>query len=312
MAMHNLLRAVTIVFTLLFFSCKHKDLCYENMFTANINVVFDWKKSPDANVETMRMYLFPMDGGKPLPYEFTDIRGGKITVPVGRYRALCINSDTDSLLFRNIDAYDTFEVYSPDGSMNAATYSAFQESRATSLRVGSSPDRFYSDRLEDLYFKVSKEDQTVFFYPDNLICRYRIEVRNVSNLQYVAPGFVTGGLSGMSEGVYVGQNKLKSESMVIPFEMTSDGVSTLKTEFLTFGQHESAQTHKVVIYVVMPDGNDKLYVYDVTDQVHSAPNPRDVYIILDGLPLPKPIVNGGGFQPSVDNWEDVEVDLPMK
>lgn len=310
--MRNLLRVVTVVFTLLFFSCKHKDLCYENMFTANINVVFDWKKAPDADVETMRLYLFPLDGGKPLPYEFTDIRGGKITVPVGRYRALCINSDTDSLLFRNIDAYDTFEIYSPDGSMNAATYSAFQESRATSLRVGSSPDRFYSDRLEDLYFKISKEDQTVVFYPDNLICRYRIEVRNVSNLQYVAPGFVTGGLSGMSEGVYVGQNKLKSESMVIPFEMTSDGVSTLKTEFLTFGQHESTQTHKVAIYVVMPDGNDKLYMYDVTDQVHSAPNPRDVYIILDGLPLPKPIVNGGGFQPSVDNWEDVELDLPMK
>lgn len=310
--MRNLLRVVTVVFTLLFFSCKHKDLCYENMFTANINVVFDWKKAPDADVETMRLYLFPLDGGKPLPYEFTDIRGGKITVPVGRYRALCINSDTDSLLFRNIDAYDTFEAYAPDGSMNVATYSAFQEGRAVSQRVGSSPDRFYTDRMEDLYFKVSKEDQNVFFYPDNLICRYRIEVRNVSNLQYVAPGFVTGGLSGMSEGVYVGQNKLKSESMVIPFEMTSDGVSTLKTEFLTFGQHESTQTHKVAIYVVMPDGNDKLYVYDVTDQVHSAPNPRDVYIILDGLPLPKPIVNGGGFQPSVDNWEDVEVDLPMK
>lgn len=51
--------------------------------------------------------------------------------------------------------------------------------------------------------------------------------------------------------------------------------------------------------------------YDVTDQIHSAPDQRNVHIVLDGLPLPKPIVNGGGFQPSVDEWQSVDVDIEM-
>lgn len=32
--------------------------------------------------------------------------------------------------------------------------------------------------------------------------------------------------------------------------------------------------------------------------------------MLDGLPLPKPIVNGGGFHPTVDEWQNVDVDVP--
>ena len=49
----------------------------------------------------------------------------------------------------------------------------------------------------------------------------------------------------------------------------------------------------------------------MTGQIHSAPDPRNVHIVLDGLPLPKPITNGGGFQPEVEPWKPVEIDLKM-
>jgi len=49
----------------------------------------------------------------------------------------------------------------------------------------------------------------------------------------------------------------------------------------------------------------------VTRQVDDAADPRDVHILLDGLPLPKPIVNGGGFHPTVDEWQNIYVDVPM-
>lgn len=310
-SMNNLLKAVMVILTVCFVSCRHKELCDEKIFAANVKVVFDWAKSPDAHVETMRVYLFPVDGGDALLYEFTDIQGGNITVPVGRYKALCINSDTDSLLYRNMNRYDTFELYSPDGSMNVAAYAALNQDEASSERVGFSPDCFYADRIENLCLEVTENEQTIRFSPENLACRYQIEIRNVANLQYVAAGWVTGGLSGMSAGWFLGENQLDAESVIIPFEMHSDGVSTLKTEFLTFGEYSLKQSHKVAVHVVMPDGNDKCYLYDVSEQIHNAPNPRDVHIILDGLPLPKPIVPGSGFYASVDEWENVEVDLPM-
>ncbi len=309
--MNNLLAAIMVIITVCFVSCRHKELCDEKIFVADVKVVFDWKKSPDAHVETMRVYLFPADGGKALLYEFADIQGGRITVPTGNYKALCINSDTDSLLYRNMDLYATFEVYSLDGSMNAATYAAFNQDEFPAGRVSLSPDRFYTDRIEEIRLEITENEQTIRFFPEEQTCRYRIEIRNVSNLQYVAAGWVTGGLSGMSVGRFLGENQLDAESAIIPFEMYSDGVSTLRTEFLTFGGYSLKQTHKVVVHVVMPDGNDKYYIYDVSEQIHTAPNPRDVYIILDGLPLPKPIVPGGGFHTTVDNWESIDVDLPM-
>ena len=310
--MNNLLRAIIVVMTLLLFSCRHKELSSDNVLIANVKVVFDWKNSPEANVETMRMYLFPVDGGNPIPYEFADVKGGKIKVPAGRYKALCINSDTEALLYRNIGGYHTFELYSPEGSMNMAAYSVLHPDKAREERIRCSPDNFYADRIEEALLEVTEEEQTIVFYPANPVCHYTVEVRNVSNLKYVSPGFVTGALSGMSEGLFLGRNRIKSEPATIPFEMSSDGVSTLYADFLTFGQYESQNIHKIVIQVVMPDGNDKGYLFDVTDQVHQAPDPRNVHIILDGLPLPKHIVNGGGFLPSVDEWDNIEVDLPMK
>lgn len=65
-----------------------------------------------------RLYLFPIDGGRPRTYEFIDYRGGHVNVPAGRYKALCVNSDTESVLYRNTDSFDGFEAYAPEGVLN--------------------------------------------------------------------------------------------------------------------------------------------------------------------------------------------------
>ena len=53
------------------------------------------------------------------------------------------------------------------------------------------------------------------------------------------------------------------------------------------------------------------HTYDVTEQVHTAPDPRNVHILLYGLPVPKPIANGGGFRPNVSEWETEEENIEM-
>ena len=94
--------------------------------------------------------------------------------------------------------------------------------------------------------------------------------------------------------------------------MVSDGISTLTADFWVFGQIGlDGPVHQLVIYVIMADGSKNYYTFDVTRQVDDAADPRDVHILLDGLPLPKPIVNGGGFHPTVDEWQNIYVDVPM-
>lgn len=79
----------------------------------------------------------------------------------------------------------------------------------------------------------------------------------------------------------------------------------------TFRSSSSPSAHKLVIYAIMADGSKNYYTFDVTTQVDEAASPHDVHILLDGLPLPKPIVNGGGFHPVVDEWQNIDVDVPM-
>lgn len=311
--MNHILQVVTVFAVLLFMSCEHKDLCYDHSHTANLQVVFDWKNAPEATPETMRLYLFPLDGGKPQTYEFTDYRGGHINVPAGRYHALCVNSDTESVLYRNIDLFDSFEAYAPDGVLNARSSSIPPRAEGTSQeRIAKSPDRLYCARLDNVEVEFSKENQTVILYPELSVCRFRVEIRNVSNLEYISSDGLSGALSSMSGGLLVRRNELTPDPVTVPFEVGSDGISTLTADFLAFGQIGSTDPpHKLVIYVILADGSKHYYTFDVTRQVDGAANPRDVRIILDGLPLPKPFVNGGGFHPEVDEWQNIDVDVPM-
>lgn len=53
------------------------------------------------------------------------------------------------------------------------------------------------------------------------------------------------------------------------------------------------------------------YTYDITDQVHDAPDPKNVYIVVSGLRLPS--ADGTGMTPGVNDWDDTEVvEIPMK
>ena len=305
--MSHVLLAAAVLAVLSLTSCEHKDLCYDHYHNTKIQVVFDWKNAPDATPETMRLYLFPIDGGRPRTYEFIDYRGGHVNVPAGRYKALCVNSDTESVLYRNTDSFDGFEAYAPEGVLNVGGSPAPRAEGTSGERIAGSPDRLY-----DLVIEPSKESQTVTLYPALSVCRYRVTITNVSNLKYISPDGVSGALTGMSGGMLVGRNELTSDPVTVPFGVVSDGTSTLTADFLVFGQTGPEDpVHNLVIYVIMSDGRRNYYTFDVTWQVDGAPDPRDVHIMLDGLPLPKPIVNGGGFHPTVDEWQNVEVDVPM-
>ena len=69
--------------------------------------------------------------------------------------------------------------------------------------------------------------------------------------------------------------------------------------------------HHLTVYAVLSDGSEWKHTYDVTEQVHTAPDPRNVHILLYGLPVPKPIANGGGFRPNVSEWETEEENIEM-
>lgn len=293
-------------------SCEHKELCYDHTHTVEVRVVFDWKNAPEAAPETMSLYLFPKTGGEPLRYEFTDRRGGTITVPFGAYDALGLNSDTETLLFRNIALSGTFEVYTREanllGALGIRSEDAPRAEGAQDERVAAQPDMLWCDSAKDIDLKRDVSGQTITLYPAVAVRNYTVEIRNAENLKYVTG--LSGSLSGMAAGLLVESKAPTSEAVTLPFAAAATEELTGITGGLqAFGPCSAERAQKLVIYAVLGNGEKWYYTYDVTEQVREAPDPYNVHILLDGLPLPKPLVNGGGFQPGVDGWNEIFIDI---
>lgn len=300
-------------------SCEHKYLCYDHSDAVDVEVVFDWCNAPDASPESMSLYLFPAGGGEALRYEFTDCRGGTIRVSVGSYEALCLNSDTENVTYRNAECRETFEVTTRTADLlsglsvlGVLSDGVPRVDGTESERVILPPDMLWSDCAESVELKPTAGTPTVTLSPEMSICRYTVEIRNAANLKYVSG--ISGSLSSMAESLYpgVGCDATCKTGATIPFDAAvSADKSTVTGELFAFGCPSARKTHTLTVYAVLSDESKWYYTYDVTDQIHSAPDRRDVHIVLDGLPLPKPIVNGGGFQPDVDDWQSVNVDIEM-
>lgn len=295
-------------------SCEHKELCYDHTHTTGMNVVFDWRNAPEASPATMSLYLFSSDDSSVQRHEFTDYKGGRILLSPGSYNVLCLNSDSETILLRGTDRRETFETYTRSASLlenlGQASSSVPRAEGAEDEPVVLAPDMLWSDRSDKIAVVSSDEEQTITFYPKGVLCTYTVEIRNAENLKYVTG--LSGSLSGLAGSYFPGREQPSEQLSTLPIAVQSDGSSTVTGHLLTFGYHpQTAKAHSLVIYAMLSDGSKWYYTYDVKDQIHESPDKRKVNILLDKLPLPKPIVNGGGFQPGIDEWQQIDVSIDM-
>lgn len=308
-----------VLFVLGMSSCVHKELCYNHAHTVNVNVVFDWRDAPDASPESMSLYMFPSNGQEAIRYDFTERNGGVIRVPIGKYDAICLNSDTKNTILRNTLSANTFEISTRPASLVAGLGALLGKVNNAPMAEGtedetvaSEPEMLWTDHSrQEIELNLTEESYTIVFYPQQSVCLYDVKILNVDNLKYVQG--VSGAISGLAGGELPYSDKVTSELVTIPFEATANlEDSSITGNLRTFGyHHESSPKHQLTVYAILSDGSKWYYTYDVTEQIHNAPDPRIVHIVLDGLPLPKPIVNGGGFQPSVGDWVSIDVGINM-
>ena len=312
--------AILITVSLTAFSCKHKELCYDHAHKSNVRVIFDWKCSPTAQPKSVSLYLFPVNGGEALRYEFTERTGGIIRVPVGYYDALCINSDTENISCRNTDKREKYEAttrattlllsLSPLGVRSEGAPRSNSEER-----IALPPDNIWTDNAVGITISDTQKDvaNVITLCPKWSVCSYTVEIRNAANLKYVKG--MSASLSTLAGGMMpgIGADALTEECVTVPFELTMNKDSaTVKGGLLTFGHCPIVQRkHTLTVYAILSDNKKWYYTFDVTAQIHSAADKRNVHIILNELPLPKPITNGGGFKPVVNEWQTVEIDITM-
>ena len=296
----------------------------------------------------MCLWFYPVDEEgtqtqTPTRYDLTGMKGGTIEVPIGRYQILYYNNDYEVVRFRNVNDFWLKECYTRDGNIfepvsgNTRGYTP-RATGAEDERVVITPDMMWGDHAMNLEIRndglsywfvrdgeterttIKRDEHRITLMPHEQVCHYSYEIRNVENLDGVTQ--MSAALTGMSGAVFCAAEQVRKEYVTLPFEANTGDETTIEGNFLTFGHYgvddDATRAdgdaddgfHKLVLYTWLKDGSKYYYTFDVTDQVDEAPDKRRVHIVIDGLSLPEPIIEGN-IEVGVDDWIEVEEDITM-
>lgn len=320
--------ALTLLLMLTLPSCSRQpELCFaHDAHRSPLEVSFDWSLDPDADPETMSLYLFPDDGSPSLRYEFTGRDGARIMVPSGTYTAIAVNSDNENVRLINTDRLETFEVRLRDAyELQGLAVRSSDIPRAPGTeneRIASEPARLWRARVNDV--TVSDDPGTVSrltVAPEDAVCHYSVTITSVSNLRGVHS--VSATVSGMAGSIFLHDYSLSDEPVTMTFDISPSDQTSLSGNWTTFGHcgHSRSKArdgtngvlHKFTVYAVLKDGTQWYHTYDVTSHIHSSLLPNgDCDIRLDSLALPEAMSNGGGmFDISIGGWVTISEDIKM-
>lgn len=313
-------RLIFILLTILVFvGCTHKELCYDHPHTLEVDVKFDWLNSPEADPETMSLYLFSDDGSAPQRYEFTDKSGGKIRVMPGCYKAICLNSDTRNMRFLDKSCFEDFSITMKDaehlsGLTSMGTMSDVPETKdGFNERFAMSSDSLWT--ANDISVLFDENMRMLSMEPAAVFVAIDIEIRNIDNMKWLTSA--SAALTTMAESYNLSCGQLSEEGVTIPFATVVDrNDATMKGSLLALGHCPTKEyNHSLIISALMIDGVTYDLVFDVTEQMHDLNDGSKITIVLDNISLPEPGPpeggSTGGFKPEVGNWTSVDIGIAM-
>lgn len=287
-------------------SCHTDDLCYDHPHGAEVNVHID---TPAAlaqrrTIPAMTVYFYPVDNqGEPRRFDINGASSGRVRLREGTYHVIAYNNDSETVRFHSTDKFDSHHVHTREADLLEPLYGRAGETEKTIL----APDNFSWAVVRGA--EISEGVDVVIPITESL-SDYTVTLTNVANANRVSQIVVS--LSGMASGLTLSTGELDTECCTISAEAAVDRKNlTVTASFSSFGfRADSASPNRVGIYAIMDDGSKvsvtSLPQLDVTDQLRAAPDPRMVDITVDGVELPKPASNpgSGGFNPTVDDWND--------
>ena len=203
----------------------------------------------------------------------------------------------------------------------------------TEERIVYDPDHFFLANCGDVYVTYSGELDTLktpdndFFTAESVVKSYYIQVP-VKNIDYATSSL--GLVSGLAGSVKLGTAEINDEDPVTvylelrPGENAASGilsktgtedVAVMYTTFNTFGKlPESDNGLTITFDFLTTHGGSHTQTLDITEEFNSAQAQDQQWILVDEvIELPKPTPNpnnsGGGFKPSVSEWEDVNAEI---
>ena len=321
----------------LFASCKRDHLYYSTGGSAAILFNVDWEK-PLLEPNGVSIYSYDAQSGKAITQAGISSNPAQIEVahPVGTYDFLLINDteyELDNILFADVENLETFKVLAKAG--DAPVFGNLSDTRG--VQYATETDIVAVEKVHNL--KITTQDieyfdskpatgdheifKTVKAEPERIteLIEIEIMVKNIAS----AAGAPRSHLTNMSAGYWLGLEQKHEQLLTHEFVLNNKQMlasdsktAMISKKLVSFGPHrtrgELTNQHELIMHFVLVNGDSHVVRLDVTNQIESAyDGVQNVHKIKAVIELPLAIGGGGGgpFDPDVEDWEDVEVELPI-
>lgn len=292
--------------------------------------------------ELMRVDLYDPEIGDLAYTDYISSTGGKIHPAPGYYDMIVYNINTESTQIRNESNFNDVEAFTSDVSaylksqlkqflasraqaraerervkaeQNGGSSLAEGETAAPSIpeeRIVNQPDHLFVGRAENVHIPVMYEDEpdrevVIEVEANSVVETWKIVVSNIEGLQWIRSAVAI--MSGQVESSFIGKNEDSDDVVSIYFEMMIDRENEMLVGYLnTFGKHpDEVSELSLDINLVDTSGEEHHYHFDVTSDFFDNP---EYHIDVDyPIEIEEPKVEGGGFVPSVEDWESVNKDI---
>ncbi len=336
----KILRYILICFVALFSSCEFDHLHYETSLLALVRIDIDWSET-ELDPNGVSTFVYDSSGKLCKSMLSSDPDVVFLKLPAGKYTVVLHNNDISEL--NGLERLGMTK-------LSTSSIRATTRTGTTKFEVDEEPFRFVNEPKDvasytlrnieilqsDIQYHYYKPDLSD--YEQEVTCEYKATPRQIVHNERViihiegldnAKGAPTAILRGMSGGYSFDREITTDEDVMEEFKVNARITKTDGTrgeiiygDYNTFGMHQNnpgSQKYLLDVRFNLIDGTHKDYHVDVTDSIKTIVGKyKNTHIIeLMFEPLPdieidpeEPDVEGE-YDPSTDDWLDVEVVLPM-
>ena len=290
---------------------------------------------PSTNTESMRVLMYSKNEGRLLSQGFLNNRSinaegnqtfsGNLRLGPGEYSMVGYNFDAANTIISDEINANTIKAYTSEIS---AEHYARVGSRADELDcIYYQPDMLFVSRDMNLNIDSHTGVRTIEAEAHPVVDTYYIQIR-VKGVEYIAVNAAASAvITGMSPSNLIGQGlRNEEQSCGIYFEMNKGYDQRIRSKdnevlcavFNTFGKIEDASSDlTITMRVLTRDGKVHEKEVDMNPIFETEDARLRHWLLIEEVwELPKPVTppstGGGGFQPVVDDWDDVQADIPIK
>lgn len=289
----------------------------------NLDLKLDVKLNLDVHVdieidtviptpEHMKACFYDLETDALRYTEFVGPTGGLINTPAGQYDLVVYQFGTEYIQIRGEGDRNTIEAFTSDiTTTKGATLRGFTREGVEEPQgpVIYSPDHMLVARERVVIPEMSNESHTITIHAEASDCveTYGFWVKTVIGAEYIesCEAFVT----NQARSSFFGRGEAGKEPATIWFPVGVDRQKgMLFTVFNTFGKLSGESRCYLHLLIRDTDGKEYHFSEDITDDFEDSDHIIEVDEEID---VPEPESHGGGIDPTVDPWDEEDIDVPI-